>query len=145
MDEHAYRAIHRDANPVRCVFEKTVLCARFRCSAAQKMLLAEREAVACIDSGTRDLCRQLLELFTDKSRFALRRTDDDAPLTHGQAMRIRIGGLTALKNLSNEPLEVGDDIRCIVTQMQRQAGDFAALPFEVIVREIVHIQWRGKK
>ncbi|MEK6748450.1 MAG: hypothetical protein AABY83_04505 [Pseudomonadota bacterium] len=144
MDEHAYRAIHRDANPVRCVFAKTILSARFRCGAAQKMLLAERETVACIDNGTRELCQQLLELFAEKSRFALRRMDE-APLTHGQTMRIQIGGLTAVKNLSNAPQENGDDVRCIVKQIRQQFHDFESLPFDVIMREIVHIQWRGKK
>lgn len=145
MDENAYRSIHRDTNPVRCVFEKTVLSTRLRCSAAQKLCLAEREAISCVDAPVRDACRHLLDLFIEKSRFALRRTDD-APLTHSQSMKIQIGGLNGLRQLVEDATVItGDDIRAIVTTAQAKYSELESLPFSEIVREIVHTQWRNKK
>ena len=62
MDEHSYRNVRKEINPLPCVFEKALLCQAAACEAAQRLSLAERELVACREPLARAACGQLLTL-----------------------------------------------------------------------------------
>lgn len=144
MDEHSYRNVRKEINPLPCVFEKALLCQAAVCEAAQKLSLAEREMIACREPVARAACGQLLTLLRANSAFALKLRDTQRILPHAMTMKIQCGGLTGLKNLF-DPDAPAPDVLKLVRQAQAEYESFEALPFSRIVQGVAHWQIRRRR
>jgi hypothetical protein len=71
IDENEYRRTYRKVNELPCPFERAILGAPCACELSQRLLLAEREAVACTSAPDQADCCLLLELMRENARFAL--------------------------------------------------------------------------
>lgn len=144
MDEHSYRNVRKEINPLPCVFEKALLCQAAICEAAQKISLAEREMIACREPVARAACGQLLTLLRANSAFALKVRDTQRILPHAMMMKIQCGGLTGLKDLF-DPSAPAPDVLKLVRLAQAEYESFEALPFSRIVQGVAHWQIRRRR
>lgn len=144
MDEHSYRNVRKEINPLPCVFEKALLCQAAVCEAAQKLSLAEREMVACREPLARAACGQLLTLLRANSTFALKLRDTQRILPHAMMMKIQCGGLAGLKDLF-DPEAPAPDVLKLVRQAQADYENLDDLPFSRIVQGVAHWQIRRRR
>jgi hypothetical protein len=144
MDEHSYRNVRKEINPLPCVFEKALLCQAAVCEAAQRLALAEREMVACREPVARASCGQLLTLLRANSAFALKLRDTQRILPHAMMMKIQCGGLTGLRDLL-DPEAHAPDVLKLVRLAQAEYESFEALPFSRIVQGVAHWQIRRRR
>lgn len=144
MDEHSYRNVRKEINPLPCVFEKALLCQAAVCEAAQKLSLAEREMVACREPLARAACGQLLTLLRANSAFALKLRDTQRILPHAMMMKIQCGGLAGLKDLF-DPEAPAPDVLKLVRQAQADYESLDDLPFSRIVQGVAHWQIRRRR
>jgi hypothetical protein len=144
MEESAWRETIHSVNDRPCAFYKAVLRRCAGCSRAQRLLIAEREAVACISPGAQPRCMQLLEALRTRSIFALRLTHLDGMLPHGKEIKVQCGGLLGLQQVATEG-EIGErveDIHRLIDLAVSRYGAIDALPFSEVVKSIVHFQSR---
>ena len=132
MDEHAYRSALSSTNPQSCPFEKSILTRCVDCSQAGKHNIAEREAVVCKDSASREHCITLHDILREKFSFALHRVTTAGPLPHAQEMRIQCGGLKGLQHALEGREEV-DDVSALVSHARQVYGGLNDLPYEAVV------------
>lgn len=144
MDEHSYRNVRKEINPLPCVFEKALLCRAAACEAAQKLSLAEREMIACREPLGRAACGQLLALLRANSAFALKLKDTERSLPHAMMMKIQCGGLTGIKDLL-DPEAHAPDVLKLVRRAQAEYASLEALPFSRIVQGVAHWQIRRRR
>lgn len=145
MDEKEFKATYRDYNDSPCVFAKALLSRCAGCSRAQKLNIAEREAMACKSDAARQQCLELLPLLRSKALFALRLTHVEGPLPHGKEMKVQCGGLRGLR-AALEPDADGlvADVYGLVSQAAATFGGLAALPYGEIVKVVVGYQPRKR-
>jgi hypothetical protein len=144
MDEHSYRNVRKEINPLPCVFEKALLCQAAICEAARKLSLAEREMVACGEPLARAACNQLLALLRRNSAFALKLKDAQRILPHAMLMKIQCGGLAGLKDLLDAEAPAPDILK-LVRQAQAEFGSLDELPFSRIVQGVARWQIRRRR
>jgi hypothetical protein len=144
MDEHSYRNVRKEINPLPCVFEKALLCQAAACEAAQKISLAEREMIACREPLARASCGQLLTLLRANSAFALKLKDTQRVLPHAMMMKIQCGGLAGIKELL-DPEAHAPDVLKLVRRAQAEYESLEALPFSRIVQGVAHWQIRRRR
>lgn len=144
MDEHSYRAIRKEINPLPCVFEKALLCQAAVCEAGERLSLAEREMVACREPLARAACGHLLSLLRRNSAFALKVKDTQRILPHAMTMKIQCGGLVGLKELLDAAAHAPDVLK-LVRLAQAEYGALEALPFSRIVQGVAHWQIRKRR
>ncbi|MDX9994862.1 MAG: hypothetical protein RBS28_06020 [Rhodocyclaceae bacterium] len=144
MDEHSYRNVRKEINPLPCVFEKALLCQAAVCEAAQKLSLAEREMIACREPLARAACGQLLTLLRANSAFALKLRDTQRILPHAMMMKVQCGGLAGLKDLF-DPEAPSPDVLKLVRQAQADYESLDDLPFSRIVQGVAHWQIRRRR
>jgi len=101
MDETAFKLTYKELNNQRCVFEKMILLRYGSCEQAQKILLAEREGMSCLDQQGQQQCQYLLNLSRQKARFSLQLTKADSPLPHSQELKVQVGSLFGLQQIIN--------------------------------------------
>jgi hypothetical protein len=147
MDEDIYRETYRRVNPLPCVFEKAILRTCCRCSLAQRLNLAEREAVACTASEAQQRCRGILESLHEKAIFTVRAPHETGPLPHGKEIRIQCGGLLGLSQTLHESEEVAavEDVDDLLRQAIDRYGDSRQLPYQDIVRAIAAYRNRARR
>ncbi len=143
MDEENYRNAYRELNTTPCVYQKALLSKRCECRHGHFFQLAEREAVACEFPEARAQCAALYDLVADKARFALHKKDDE-PLTHAQAMKVQLGGVTGLQQLLGDEQPTPEMGRLIL-KLNMRYPDLMGLPVDEIVRAIVHYQVRRRR
>ncbi len=97
MEEDIYRDTYRQVNHQRCVFEKMVLLRYGKCEHNQKILLAEREAMACKHKPAQEQCQLLLDRMRQNARFSLQLTQANQPLPHAKEVKVQVGGLFGLQ------------------------------------------------
>ncbi len=148
MEENEYRQTYRSVNERRCVFEKLINARRASCSRAQRILLAEREGVACHSAAGQQRCQAYLQVLQEKSRFSLQMTDPAQPLPHIKVMKLQGGGVLGLQTCLF-PERAGqinsEDIYTILDTGLSYYGDMQKFPFSQIVQAIAHYQPRPKK
>lgn len=142
MDEHSYRNVRKEINPLPCVFEKALLCQAAVCEAAQKLSLAEREMIACREPLARAACGQLLTLLRANSAFALKLRDTQRILPHAMMMKIQCGGLDGLKALLDADA-AAPQVDRLLRLAQERYGDLDALPFSEIVQGVA--AWKARR
>ncbi|MCK5723348.1 MAG: hypothetical protein KAI84_12505, partial [Gammaproteobacteria bacterium] len=83
MDEDKYRETYRSVNTLQCPFEKTLNSRRCQCSKMERIHLADRECVGCMEKQAWQNCRDFLQLLRNSAKFSLKMTEVDGPLPHG--------------------------------------------------------------
>jgi hypothetical protein len=144
MDEDRYRTQFRQVNTLPCAFTKAILAGHSRCGKARRLLLAEREAVACTVPSAQALCAEVLASLRDKARFALRLPEVDGPLPHGKELKVECGGLAGLAQAYGEHREGPGvaDIHALVRRAVAEAGGVDGLPYPEMVKAIAHTSAR---
>jgi len=132
MDEDAYRSALASSISQPCPFEKSILTRCAVCAQAEKHNLAEREAVACKKSSSREQCIALHDTLREKFAFALHRKVNAGPLPHAQVMRVQCGGLKGLRYVLEGEGEV-ENVAALVLQARQTYGEFSDFPYEAIV------------
>lgn len=143
MDENEYRQTYQEFNSQPCVFERAVLRRCGVCRHAQRLNIAEREAVGCLSDAARPLCQQFLDIMHEKSLFAVKPEQSDAPLPFGKEIKIQCGALVGLQvELSmDSPVDIHDAL----SRAAADHGTMANLPFENIVRHVTAFQTRRRR
>lgn len=144
MDEREYMSIRSKLIPVPCVFEKSILALRAQCVLSTKKNIAEREVVLCSSEHASARCNDWLRVLRQKAQFSLHIPDQTSVLPHSKEMKVQVGGILGLyKLLELEPCEDGppDVFRALETCSGR-ISNFEDVPFEEVIREVVHFQLR---
>jgi len=145
VDNDIFRETYHSVNERRCLYEKGVLTNQCLCSRAKRFCIAEREGVQCTSPSGQARCDELLGLLRENSRFALKSAEVFAPLAHGRAMRVQIGGLRgvyrALHDDEAPPTPIPDVFSLIEAAQNRFLG-LAGLPFGEIVKEVAAFRGR---
>lgn len=148
MDEDQFRAVYREINTQRCVFEKALNNRRCDCSRKERFLLATREGVGCLSASSLANCTEFLNTLREKSRFALRETFIDGPLPHNKELKVQAGGTLALQLLLF-PARAGEktvqDIDELVNIGLSKYGNIAGFPYGELVKGVVHYESRPKR
>lgn len=141
MDENEYRNAYQGINPVRCVFEKSILTQNCGCSLHHKFNLAEREGVQCNNEQAQQRCKSFLDLLRPKARFALKLTDIVGNLLpHNKEIQVQKGSLLGLlPELPNLPETRVEDINQILEEQYKSCGeDWQNLQLEPLIQSILH-------
>lgn len=134
MDEDEFKATYAEVNERPCVFAKAILTRCAGCSRQQKLLIAEREAVACASPGAHDRCAAVAGRLRDNALFALRMTHMEGPLPHGKEIKVQCGGLRGLCDAMGEEEPV--DVSRLMEDALRRFGSVERLPYVEIVKAI---------
>lgn len=148
MDEKEYKKSYRDINHAPCVFAKAILRQCCACSRAEKLFIAEREAIACKSPGAHQICEAVLNELHQKARFALHLTHPEEILPHGKELKVQCGGLlglqAALHPERDEATRVEDIYELLTAALERH-DDTESLPYGQVVRGITRFQPRPGK
>jgi hypothetical protein len=148
MDEDQYRAVYRELNTNRCVFEKAINNRRCDCSCKDRFMLASREGVGCLSESSLANCTGFLNTLRAKSRFALHETFIDGPLPHNKELKVQAGGTLALQ-LHLFPALAGEktvqDIDELVNIALSKYVNIADFPYGELVKGVVHYESRPKR
>lgn len=146
MDEKAYKSTYRRVNENPCQFAKAIQCRVCHCDRAQKVLLAEREVMACKSPGGSLRCAEVLETLREQSRFALGMTRVDERLPHGKEIKVQVGGLLGLKRAitgEDQPEQV-EDINHLIHQGLAKYGSLAHFPYGELVQSVTAYRQRQR-
>lgn len=132
MDEQAFRQRLHAIQENRCVFSKAVLSTCVACPRSGRMQIAEREWLVCEQRESQIRCAELYDLLRHNFGFALHIIHDDAPITHGQEMRIQCGGLKGLQQVLSGADTV-DDVEGLLRQVLQHWGEWENIPYSEVV------------
>ncbi len=141
MDEREFKSAYKSTNERPCTFMKALLRRCVGCSRSQKVLIAEREAMACQSPGGQQRCSELLAAMKPKALFALR-LDEGQPLAHGKAIKLQCGGLLGLAESLGE--EAVDDVHALIDRAVEKYGSFDAFPYSAMMPSITHFKVRNR-
>ena len=148
MDEDVYRSTYSEVISLKCVYEKAINSRQTTCSQANKVRLADREAVACRTKEACSLCTSFLEILRSKALFALKLQDLSGPLPHAKEIKVQMGSVIGLA-LDNEVEVVKEkqieDIYGLLTTGLKKYENFENLPYENFMRSIVNYEGRPKR
>ena len=119
-----------------CVFEKAILVRCVACGRAQRMQIAEREAVACQDGQSLSRCTELHNHLRRSFTFALGEVRDAVVLPHAQEVRVQCGGLMGLQDVLSGSAEV-EDVDAVLGNAVLQFGELASIPYSQVVHAAV--------
>jgi hypothetical protein len=142
MDEDKYRETYRSVNPLQCPFEKTLNSRRCKCSKMQKIHLADRECVGCIEKQAWQNCRDFLQLIRNNAKFALKMTDIEEPLPHGKEIKVQNGSIIGLDKLFNPQNKDKPNIYQLLIQAISEYQKFENLPLDQLMKSIVNFKAR---
>ncbi len=166
MDEEQYRSAYREMNPTRCYFEKLLLLRYGHCEQAEKLFLAEREALACKDALAQQQCKRLLDNLRSNARFALQVTQANGPLPHAREIKVQAGGLFGLQQLladknltdtdilNDEDAKFGEqaqqqapieNIYAIINETVAQYNSLDNIPYNEVVKAIINFKLPERK
>lgn len=143
MDEDKYRETYRSVNPLQCPFEKSLNSRRYQCTQMEKIHLADRECVGCIDKQAWQNCRDFLELLRKNALFALKIPNvDGQPLPHGKEIKVQSGSIVGLQKLFNPESKNKPDIYQLLEQALAEYQLFTNLPLDQLMQSIVNFKAR---
>ncbi len=145
MDEDKYRETYRTVNPLQCPFEKTLNSRRCQCSKMEKIHLADRECVGCLDKQAWENCRDFLELLRPSAKFALKMTEVEEPLPHGKEIKVQSGSIFGLSKLFNPEDNGKPDIYLLLQQALAKYELFKNLPLDQLMPSIVNFKARESR
>jgi hypothetical protein len=141
MDEAAYRKTLQATHPRLCPFGKALFSGCVACSMAGRANLAERELVVCRDAARQGRCIRMHDVLRHNFGFAIHTLDDDAPIPHGQEMRIQCGGLRGLQYVLCGDAEVTDV--AVLMEAVRQFWPAGDIPYSQVVHA-AHRYYTGR-
>jgi len=148
VDEDRFRTLHAEVNEHPCIFSRALLRRCADCTRAQRLLLAEREAVACRSPAARTRCAALYQRLRESALFALQlnRADPETPLPHEKELKLQCGGLLGLSALlSSEPAPAQvTDVAGLLERLQERYTTSADLPLETVVKSVAGYRGRSK-
>ncbi len=97
VDEGEYQQTFKEVNHSPCVFGRAMLANCCRCQHGQRLLIAEREAMTCLQTEARETCTQVLAQLRHNARFSLKISDSSSELPHGLALRLQCGSLRGIR------------------------------------------------
>ncbi len=125
------------------------------CSSSKKILLAEREAMACLNKDDMEDCQVTLNSIRRNARFALNITQAKEALPHSKELRVQAGAAFGLQQylkgentadvqtLMNNKLRYEEDdtrpivnIKETISEALKRFGDVKNIPFVEIVKTI---------
>ncbi len=145
MDEDKYRETYRTDNPLQCPFEKTLNSRRCRCSKMEKIHLADRECVGCLDKQAWQNCHDFMKLLRLNAKFSLKMSEIDGPLPHGKEIKVQTGSIIGLDKLFNPDNEDKPDICLLLNQALAKYQKFENLPLDQLMQSIVHFKARATR
>jgi len=147
VEETEYKSTYSDYNSNPCAFYKAVLRRCANCSRAQKVFIAEREAVACKSPGAQQRCKEVVQVMREKALFALKLTHLENALPHGKEIKVECGGLLGLQAAIHPELqsETVSDINGLIDEAVQRHGSLDQLPYGEVVKFVVHYQSRPKR
>ncbi len=148
MDEDQYRSTYRNIITRQCVYEKAINSRQTSCHQANKIRLADREAVACRSQDACNLCMTFLQTLRSKSLFALKLQNPSGPLPHAKEIKVQMGSVIGLA-LDNDVEIIKDtkieDIAALLTSSLSKYHSVENLPYENLIRSIVNYEGRPKR
>lgn len=147
IDESAYRDARKSVNPHPCAFEKALLARCCQCSLAQRMNIAEREAVGCTDSALRETCLALRGHLRQNSAFALKLQHTSGPLPHAKELKIQCGGLRGLQKVLSGSAEVENvnDVGALARLALERYLTLEQLPYSAIIQAVAAYEARRRR
>lgn len=148
MDEDQYRSTYRDVITRQCVYEKAINSRQTSCQQANKIRLADREAIACRSQDACDLCTSFLETLRSKSLFALKLQNHNGPLPHAKEIKVQMGSIIGLAIDNNVEIIKStkiEDIYALLTNSLSKYNTLENLPYENLMRSIVNYEGRPKR
>ena len=145
MEEHEYRDAYQGFNTLPCIFERGILVRCMHCEQAQRLYIAEREAIACRSSDAHVDCGVLIGLLRKNARFVLRQARVDQPLPHAKEIRVQCGGIEGLSQLLNREQDSGvssDNVYAMVRKARNKFDTLQRLPLQEVVKCIANHQSR---
>ena len=148
MDEDQYRSTYSHVITTRCVYEKAINSRQTSCEQANKVRLADREAVACRSKQNCQRCTDFLEILRSKSLFALKLLDHVGPLPHAKEIKVQMGSVIGLALDNN--IEVVKDRKIenifgLLNNSLDKYGGLRQLPYENLIRSIVNYEGRPRR
>jgi len=143
VDEDQFRSTRDKLIDLPCRYEKAVLSRVCNCSLAERINIAEREAVACGSKTANGECTELLDATRSKANFALGVTSAPQVLTHAKAVKLQCGGLLGLQAAVAGHAGQVPDIHGLIVRSIAQYGAIRMFPFDEIMRSVVHYRHRS--
>ena len=143
-NEDAYRQARETAIDLPCPFERALLSRCVACFKARKLLLAEREAIACSEREANARCRAFHAALHQNARFALH-MDPDQPWPFGKEIRAQCGGIRGLQAAMGYEGVESADVAALVREGVERFERIDAFPFSAIMRGVVHYEPRKKR
>ena len=147
FNESAFRDARKSINPLPCAFEKALLARCCQCSLAQRMNIAEREAVGCADAAQRETCVALRGQLQRNAAFALKLVQSGEPLPHAREMKIQCGGLMGLRQVLSGSAEAGEEhgVSALVRLALERYLSLDRLPYSEIMRAVAAFEIRRRR
>lgn len=89
-------------------------------------------------------CRNLVDIFKEKSRFVLGLSSQENELTHQQLMKIRCGGLQGMHRVLEGENQIPDVLETLELA-RKHYNKLEDFPFSEIVKDIQDFTHRKKK
>ncbi len=144
MDEDEYREAYAELNTLPCAFQKALLARRCGCRHEERINIAEREAVGCLDSGARRACVALRAGLRQAGQFAVKHVDPRRALPHPKELKLQCGGLLGLAALIDGQALVPDICGLIEVATARYGG-LDELPYGALVQAIAAFEPRPQR
>jgi hypothetical protein len=144
VDENEFRRVRAELVVRPCPFQAAIFAGAAACRLAERVQLAERQAINCREAAAQMRCLRALELIRDRSKFALGRRRLPAVLPFGQALKIQAGGLLGLRDaLDGGPADAVADVDGLFAELAARFGPLDSVPFGPVLRRIAHYRRRG--
>jgi hypothetical protein len=143
-NEDAYHQARRERIVHPCPFERALLSRCVDCSRAQRLNLAEREAIACGDPATGVHCAEFHRSLHVNAQFALKIQAGTA-WPFGKEIRAQCGGVRGLGAALGEAGDAATDIGASVLHGIEHWGTAEAFPYSEIMRAVVHYEPRKRR
>ena len=125
-----------------CPFSKPIIGEWCRCQYAR---LSDRCAgkMHCQHPDNHlEKCHQLVTQLENNTRFILKLSNNDNPLTHQQYMKIKCGGMEGMQRVLKQELDKLPSVTDISAQIIQQYGSLTDFPYAEIVRDIADFSHR---
>lgn len=132
MDETAFRQACSDAVARPCIFQKALLAHCVDCKRADRVQIAEREAVGCRNPASHARCVSLHHQLKLNFSFALGIRHINGSLSHAQELRVQCGGLMGLHFALSGSADV-NDVDSLLGDALERWGDLERIPYSEVV------------
>ena len=143
-NEEAYREARTSVIGLACPFERALLSGCIACVKANRLLLAEREAISCTEQTASDQCQTLHGLLHHNARFALH-VDSQHAWPFGKEIRAQCGGVRGLADALGVPGTESTDVAATIDAAVAHFGTIDQFPYSEIMRAVVHYEPRKRK